>query len=195
MSSWEIFYLPIISFYSDDGREFLKLKYFLHIHGINHFLRTPHTPQQNRYAEICHRHICETGLTLLSQASLSHKFWTYAFYTTSYLINRWITPTLGNKSPFEILFQGSPNYTNLKNFGCLCYPWLKPYTRSKLDSQSRPWINLGPLYFQSGYACFDLIHNKIYHSRHVEFVENIFPSKNPSSFKPSLSHTLWRLHL
>ena len=118
---------------------------------------------------------------MLSQAGLDQQFWTFAFYTASYLINRLITPTLENKSPFEILFQKPPNYKSLKTFGCLCYPWLKPYTSHKLQSPSKPCVYLGPLRSQSGFLCFDPIHNKVYHSRHVEFIEHIFPYKVLSS--------------
>lgn len=62
----EIFFqLPIISFYSNNGGEFLNFKSFSLNNGINHFLATPHTPQQNRYAEHHHRHSHGTDLSLL----------------------------------------------------------------------------------------------------------------------------------
>lgn len=88
-----------------------------------------------------------------------------------------VTPTHNHNSPFEKLFQKPPNLTNLKVFRCLCYPWLKPYTNHKLESNSHPCVYLGPLKNQSGYACFDPSSGKTYSSRHVWFIEYIFPFK------------------
>ena len=75
-----------------------------------------------------HHHIVETRLTLLHNASLPLSFWSFAFQIASYLINRLPTSLLNNKSSFESLFGSPPNYSKLRIFGCLCFPWLKPYT-------------------------------------------------------------------
>lgn len=56
------------------------------------------------FSERRHRHIVETGLSLLTHASMSLSYWTYAFATTVYLINRMPTPTLHLSSPCEKLF-------------------------------------------------------------------------------------------
>lgn len=84
------------------------------------------------------------------------------------------TATLQMISPFQKLFNKPPNYMNLKNFGCLCFPWLKPYAHHKLESYSKSCIFLGYLQIQSGYLCFDPILAKFYKSRHVIFVEKEF---------------------
>ncbi|CAA7042096.1 unnamed protein product [Microthlaspi erraticum] len=47
----------------------------------------PHTPEHNGIAERRHRHIVETGLALMSHASMPRSYWTYAFGTVVYLIN------------------------------------------------------------------------------------------------------------
>lgn len=59
-----------------------------------------------------------------------------------HLINR--LPTFGttNKSPYHILFNEPPNYSILRVFGCLCYPWLKPHVTSKLTPRSTSCIYL-----------------------------------------------------
>lgn len=46
-------------------------------------------------------------------------------------------------TPYNILFNQEPNYTKLKTFGCLCFPWLKPYTNNKLEPRSEPCLFLG----------------------------------------------------
>ena len=165
----------IITLYSDNGGEYIALKDYLSLHGISHFTTPPHTPEHNGYSERRHRHIVETGLALLSHASLPTTFWPHAFATAVYLINRQPTPTLNLSSPFELIFNQSPNYSKLKIFGCLCYPWLRPYTSHKLNARSKSCVFLGYSLSQSAYLCLDPTTSKIYVSHHVQFVESVFP--------------------
>ena len=80
----------------------------------------PHTHQQIGFIERKHRHIVETGLTLMATASMPLKYWDEAFTTKCFLINRLPSPVLQNKSPFEKLFNLLPDYNFLKVFGCAC---------------------------------------------------------------------------
>ncbi|RVW63793.1 Retrovirus-related Pol polyprotein from transposon RE1 [Vitis vinifera] len=65
-----------------------------------------------------HRHIVETGLSLLTHASMPLSYWPFAFSTAVYLINRLPTPTLNHLSPYFKLFGTFPNYSKLRSFGC-----------------------------------------------------------------------------
>lgn len=58
------------------GGEFMNAQFcrFLTTNGISHQVSCPHTPEQNGCAERKHRHIVETGLTLLFQTSLPPKY-------------------------------------------------------------------------------------------------------------------------
>jgi len=73
---------------TDWGGEYRKLNTYFKTIGIHHCLICPHTHEQNGTIERRHRHIVETGLTLLGQCKASLKFWSYAFDTAVYLINR-----------------------------------------------------------------------------------------------------------
>ena len=66
------------------------------------------------------------------------------------------TIVLQNKSPFECLFRRPPNYNFLRTFGCLCFPFLRPYHAHKLDFQSSPCVFLGYSSSHLGYRCLDL---------------------------------------
>lgn len=89
----------------DNGVEYISHAFtkFLKTHGILHRLTCPYTSEQNGIAEHKHRHITETGLSLLAQSHLSNKYWVDAFLTAIYLINRMPTPVLHNNSPYFIV--------------------------------------------------------------------------------------------
>ncbi|KAG8474391.1 hypothetical protein CXB51_033766 [Gossypium anomalum] len=72
---------------SDWGGEFRAFASVLASHGILHRLSCPHTSEQNGVAERKHRHIVETGLILLAQATLPMMYWGYAFWSAVHLIN------------------------------------------------------------------------------------------------------------
>ncbi|CAN1339492.1 Retrovirus-related Pol polyprotein from transposon RE2, partial [Linum perenne] len=72
----------------DWGGEYQGLSSYLAQHGILEQTSCPHTPEQNGCAECKHRHITETGRTLLHHDAVPLEYWTYAFQTAAYLINR-----------------------------------------------------------------------------------------------------------
>jgi hypothetical protein len=171
---------------SDGGGEYMSNHFqsFLTKHGIIHRKSCPYTSQQNGLAERKLRHILETGLTLLAHCHLSNRYWVDAFITAVHIINRLPTPTLQHLSPFFKLYNREPNYQELRVFGCLCYPLLRPYGLHKLEYRSKPCIFLG--YHHASYKCLDPVTNKVYLSRHVVFNEASFPAKDQAvSLLPS----------
>ena len=99
------------------------------------------------------------------------KYWTYAFETAVYVINRLPTPLLSNVSPYYKLLARSPSYIDFKVFGYLCYPWLKPYAAHKFDARFHKSVFLGYNKTHKGYIYLDLSTSKIFISRHVIFDE------------------------
>lgn len=79
------------------------------------------------------------------------------------------------KSPYTCLFQKPPVLTDLKVFGCSCFPLLKPYNTLKFQSKTTQCIFLGYAGQYKGYICFNPITNKFHVSRHVLFDENTYP--------------------
>lgn len=165
----------IQNLYSDNGGEYLALRQYLSSHGISHLTTPPHTPEHNGLSERKHRHIVETGLSLLSKAQMPLTLWPCAFATAVFLINRMPTPLLANQSPYLKLFHQPPNYSKLRTFGCLAYPWLRPYAQNKLEKRSLPCVFIGYSLTQSAYHCLDPTTGRIYTTRHVRFNETQFP--------------------
>jgi len=171
------------------GGEYCKLNSFFKTIGIHHRLICPHTHEQNGTVERRHCHIVETGLTLLGQCKAPLKFWTYAFETSVYLINRMSTPVLRNKSPFQCLLHQPPNYDFLRTFICLYFPFLRPYNAHKLDYHSTSCVFLGYSSSHLGYCCLDLSSKHLYISRRVRFNEHVFSFLESAHLPPPTSHT------
>ena len=163
-------------FQCDGGGEFELTKFIDHLQscGIQRHISCPGTPEQNGVAERKHRHLVETGLTMLFHAQLPKHFWIEAFATAIYLINRLPCTTLNMESPFFKLFQKAPDYNSLKVFGCRCFPYLRDYARNKFDYKSYPCVFVGYSPTHKGYRCLHPISKRIFISRHVVFDEDVF---------------------
>ena len=126
------------------GGEYRNLNTFFEKLKISHRVSCPHTHQQNGSGERKHRHLVETGLTLLAHASIPFRFWSDAFTTACFLINRLPSRLLGMKTPLELLLHETPDYTFLKVFDCACWSHLRPYNSRKLEFLSKkmclPWV-------------------------------------------------------
>lgn len=122
-------------------------------------------------------------------SNLPPEYWSFAFKTAVYLINRLPTPILNMKSPYQVLHKKSPTTSHLHSFGCLCFPWLRPYVSNKLQPRSQPCIFLGYAESEYSYLCLDPTNHKTYTSRHVKFFDHIFPYNQlvKSTPPPSLS--------
>ncbi|KAK2412680.1 putative mitochondrial protein [Trifolium repens] len=169
------FQASIKALQSDWGGEFRPFTKLLNELGIIHRLTCPHTSHQNGTVERKHRQIVEMGLTLLSHASLPLKFWDHSFTQSVYLINKLPSSALPNmQSPHFALYKSHPDYTQLKTFGCLCFPHLRPYNKHKLQFRFSPCVYLGVSPQHKGHKCLDAT-GRIYISKDVVFHESQFP--------------------
>jgi hypothetical protein len=192
------FTTKIVSVQSDNGGEFSPLKTSLTSMGISYRLSCPHTHHQMGTVERKHRHIVETGLSLLATASIPLTFWDSAFETATYLINRLPSKVTQKKSPFELLFHQTPDYKLLKIFGCECWPFLRPYNSTKFSFRSTSCVFIGYSKNHLGYKCLHIPSGRIYIARHVVFNETKFPfskSEVPSPSSLSKSHPSMTLPL
>ena len=115
----------------------------------------PYTLSQNGIAERKHRHVTETGLTIMFHACVPLFLWVKAFSTTVYLINRLPSQTFDGKTPYELLFGKQPNYSMFHIFGCLCFPYLRDYAPNNLSPKSSSCVFLVYSPIHKGFRCFD----------------------------------------
>jgi len=165
---------------TDNDKEFLCFAPTLRDFGIFHRLTCAYTHEQNGSIERKHRHIVDVGLSLLATSSLPMQYWGEAFTTAVYIINLLPTVVLNNVSPYQLLFNKTPDYRFLKTFGCACYPMLRAYNSNKLTMRSSLCLFIGYNPHFKGYICMSPT-GKRYISRHVIFNENVFPFKSTSN--------------
>ena len=132
----------------------------------------PYTSQQIGRAERKYRHILDVVRTFLIFTSLPEHFWGEVELTSVYTINRIPSPTIHKKSPFELLYGQTPDYSSLWVFGCACFVSLPPHERTKLQPRARLYYFLGYGVSQKGFCCYDPISHRLRVSRYIEFWEH-----------------------
>ncbi|KAL0442235.1 UNVERIFIED_CONTAM: Retrovirus-related Pol polyprotein from transposon RE1 [Sesamum radiatum] len=114
------------------------------------------------------------------ESNLPNYFWVESILTATHIINKLPSANLDWKSPYELLFDSPPSYTNLKTFGCLCFASNTSPHKSKFDHRAFKCIFIGCVQGQKAYKLYDLQNKTVIISRDVTFHEGIFPYQNHS---------------
>lgn len=112
--------------------------------------------------------------------------------TTTYLTNRSPSPLLGDKSPYEMLYNTKPLYSLLKTFRCLCYATNTAPHKSKFTARAHKFIFLGFPFGIKGYKHI-FKHNLFLFQEMSHFMSVHFFSKILLSFFPHQSQILFFL--
>lgn len=112
---------------------------------------------------------------MLFQSKLPISFWGDCPLTATYLLNRIPSRTLQNKSPCEVLYCKTPNYSHLRAFGCFAYANVPIPQRDKLKPRAPSCVFLGYPFAKKGYKLYDLASKRCFVSRDVVFHGTYFP--------------------
>ena len=133
---------------------------------------------------------------------MSTTYWSYTTLTAVSLINLLPTSVLNFVSSWFKLYSSHPDLSQLKVFGCACYPHLRSYSTHKLEPRTKECLFLSYSSTSKGYLCLDVQSQHLYTSRHVLFNETKFPfptlSNSLHSFSSPilvLSDSLWLSNL
>lgn len=97
---------------------------------INHLQLCAYTVNQNGQVERCHRHVGEIGFTKLAQASVPLKYWAPPpMKLRCSSINCMPFATQKKLSPNTLIRTENLNYSFLRVFCCLFFPYLHHYNK------------------------------------------------------------------
>ena len=113
--------------------------------------------------------------TLMFQAYMPPAYWAEALAVATFLLNHCPSQALDFRIPYTLLYQKPPSFSDLRVFGCLCYPNQSATAPHKLAPRSTACVFLGYPASHRGYRCPDLTTHRIIISRHVIFDEHTFP--------------------
>ncbi|XP_070025024.1 uncharacterized protein [Nicotiana sylvestris] len=113
----------LASIRSNHGTEFENAKFaeFYNENGIDHKFSAPWTHQQNRVVERKNKTLEDMARTMFLSSKLPHSFWAEAVNTACYIINRYMTRPLVEKTLYELLKGRKPNISHLRAFECKCF--------------------------------------------------------------------------
>jgi len=199
------FSLKIKSILTYWGCEYRKLSTFFQTIGIHHRLICPHTHEQNGTVERRHRHIVETGLTLLGQCKAPFHFGITLLTLQFISLIACLLLFLIIDLHLIICFNGLLIIIFCVLLDVFVFLFLRPYNNHKLDFWSSPCVFFGYSSSHLGYRCFDVESHRMYISRHVRFHEHVFSfdkseqiaqvsaqthTPSPVTILPNLTHSL-----
>ena len=162
------------------------MRFLLSSLGTQFRLSCPHTSQQNGKAERVLRTINDCVRTLLIHSAAPLAFWAEALATATHLINRRPCRATGSTTPFQLLFGTVPSYSELRVFGCRCFPNMIATASHKLAARSIACVFIGYPADHRGYRCYDPESRRVITSRHVVFDEDVFPFRDAT--KPATAN-------
>ncbi|KAL8129272.1 hypothetical protein V2J09_018427 [Rumex salicifolius] len=159
-------FIMMFGSFTDWGGDYMNVSTLLESKGIAHRVSYPYTPAQNGSFECCN----QTILTPLYHNNSRNKYFTQVFSSpTEHRLLFWVTNLHLNVYIINLLTMDF-----FKSFACLCYPFLHPYTQTKMDFLSLPCIFLGV--YVSRFNLFDDICFHVPTSRvYVSMFRHLFP--------------------
>nr|GEX85449.1 zinc finger, CCHC-type [Tanacetum cinerariifolium] len=178
---------------TDRGGEFTSNEFnkYCKENRIARQLTAPYSPQQNGVVERRNRTVLSTTRSMMKVMKLPLTFWAEAVRHAIYILNRVLTRTMEDKTPYEALYNRKPNMENLLIFGCTAYAKITTPHLKKLDDRSIPLIYLGVEEGSKACRPYNPITKKKHVSRDVKFMETKPWDWNKDEKDTSTQDTFW----
>ncbi|RZC09022.1 Retrovirus-related Pol polyprotein from transposon RE1 [Glycine soja] len=123
---------------SDRGKEYTSREFerFCEDEDIERQLIVAYSPQQNGVSERKNRTVMEMARLMLKEKGLPNTFWAKAVYTAVYILNRYPTKSVKDKTPIEAWNGKKPSAKHLRVFGSICYIHIPDVKRHKLEDKT-----------------------------------------------------------
>lgn len=147
---------------------------FCRLKDIKRHKTSLYNPQQNGVIERINRTLVERVRCLLVGAGMPNKFWGEALSTACYIVNKSPSIALEFKTPDQLYYGKTTNYSHLKPFGCLAYTRTK---QDNLDPMELKCVMQGYPIGTKGYRLWYLEQHqqKVITTRDATFNESQFP--------------------
>jgi hypothetical protein len=155
--------------------------------GIDHLLTAPYTSAHNGRAERIHRTILNKARAMRLACNAPLSLWDEFCRTAAYLTNFTATPTLNNRTPFELWFDRKPSLSHLREIGCRAFALIQTHN-PKIYRRSNPCTLIGYAPNAKAYRLWDALSGRVFNSFHVTFVEHL--DDLPSDLLPGKLVTL-----
>ena len=160
--------------FTDNGKEYIN-KHFriaLNKYGILHRTSPNYTKEPNGLIERINLTLFNKVRSLLIYSNSPKYLWGEALLAAVYLYNRTPHKSLGFKTPYEIYHKITPNITNIRIWGSICYYHSNTYI-DKLSPRKEEAILIGYSDYNH-YKLWDYKKRKAFWSRDVTICENQF---------------------
>ncbi|OXA39841.1 Copia protein [Folsomia candida] len=163
---------------SDQGTEFKNriMNTFISEKGIIYDYTSAGCSQSNGKIERDVRTIRNTARALLFEVGLSPAFWQDAVATAIYTLNRLLSSTNKDKTPYELLFGRKPNLSHARIFGCAASARILT-PKGDWTTRTREGIFVGHIPDTREYKLWDSEKREYFLSRHVDFFEEAIPPR------------------
>lgn len=113
----------------------------------------------------------EMAMCLMIEKNVPKDFWVEAVNTSTYLLNRLPTKSLGKLTHFEAWYGVKPNVSHLKVFGNICYTHILDVKRYKLSQKAELGILVGYCDNAKGYRVYNPQTKKMMSNRDIKVDE------------------------
>ena len=126
MMSWE-WDVCIKTLFSDRGGKYTskEFKEYLVKKGTKHRLTVHNTPEQNGVAEQLNQTLVERLRAMLIESNLLKSLWGYTILHANYIKNHMHTPSLPDKTPYEMVHSKKLNLQDAYKWGKDVYVKIK----------------------------------------------------------------------